>query len=172
MRTPPCLLCLVALSGGSKKQILRILRLSVAFLAFPLMGSSCETLDSNAGLSPEEIAQRQRIQAKYGHIDAIRSGRIHSIPDSNQQVAANAASIQSIRSISNPNQRAAANRAWAQSMVDNLNASMHGSGMSQSQINQMAYQSNYDAARRRGMTPSEADAEARQFQQMWQQWSR
>lgn len=70
------------------------------------------------------------------------------------------------------NQRAAANNSLAQSVTDNLNDSMRRAGMSGSQINQMAYQSNYDAARRRGMTPAEADAEARQFVEMWKMMSR
>lgn len=103
----------------------------LAFLCFPLLGSSCETLENNStGLSSD---------------------------------------VDRIQSIKSPNQRAAANTAWAQSMTRNLNSSMQQAGIDP---NQMAYQSNYDAARRRGMTPAEADTEARQFVEMWQMMSR
>jgi len=103
----------------------------LAFLCFPLLGTSCETLESNsAGLS---------------------------------------SNVDRIQSIRDPNQRASANTALVQSMVGDLNSSMHNAGIDP---NQMAYQSNYDAARRRGMTPAEADAEARQFVEMWQMMSR
>lgn len=103
----------------------------LAFLCFPLLGSSCETLESSStGLSND---------------------------------------VDRIQAIQDPNQRAAANTAWAQSMTQSLNSSMQRAGINP---NQMAYQSNYDAARRRGMTPAEADAEARQFVEMWQMMSR
>lgn len=113
------------------KPLIKYAKFMLAFLCFPLLGSSCETLDSNStGLSSD---------------------------------------VDRIQSIQDPNQRAAANTAWAQSMTQNLNSSMQRAGIDP---NQMAYQSNYDAARRRGMTPAEADAEARQFVEMWQMMSR
>jgi len=134
-RVIPAFLLLVKMHGP------RILRMSVALLAFPLMGSSCETLETSS-YSP--AAPQHDVSSVAGY----------------------SAEIDRVQSIRDPNQRAAANVAFVKSLMGNLDASMQQAGIDP---NQMAYQSTYQSARQRGMTPYEADAEARQFQQMRQQ---